>query len=150
MLYELLTGERPYRLKRFSRGALEEAILQVDPVPPGRVPLTDAAADARATTPKKLARLLRGELDNITFKTLRKLPAERYATANAFAEDIGRFLRGEPVLAQRHGVVSRGEVCAPPSDCDWRFRNLAFDPRRRPRSHFARGKSGRDAEGCGR
>ena len=36
MLYELLIGERPYKLKRFTRGALEEAILQMDPVAPSR------------------------------------------------------------------------------------------------------------------
>ena len=96
MLYEVLVGERPYRLKRDSRGALEEAILQAEPTPPSRM-----------TTTKKLAKTLRGDLDTIVIKALKKAPAERYSTADAFAEDIGRYLRGEVVLAQRDSVAYR-------------------------------------------
>jgi WD40 repeat protein/serine/threonine protein kinase/TPR repeat protein len=107
MLYELLTGERPYRLKRDSRGALEEAILKADPVAPSRAALSEADAMARATTAKKLTSTLRGDLDTIVIKALKKLPAERYATANAFAEDIERYLRGDVVLAQRDSVAYR-------------------------------------------
>jgi WD40 repeat protein/tRNA A-37 threonylcarbamoyl transferase component Bud32/TPR repeat protein len=105
MLYELLTGERPYKLKRDSRGALEEAILQVDPVTPSRAALSGAAAAARATSPTKLSSTLRGDLDTIAIKALKKAPAERYATANAFGEDIERFLRGDVVLAQPDSVA---------------------------------------------
>jgi len=107
MLYELLTGERPYKLKRDSRGALEEAILQADPVAPSRSALGEAAAAARATTPNKLSSSLRGDLDTIAIKALKKSPAERYATANAFGEDIERFLRGDVVLAQPDSVAYR-------------------------------------------
>lgn len=101
MLYELLTGERPYRLRRNSPGALEDAILRLEPVPPSRAALGEAAANARATHARKLARALRGDLDTIAIKALKKSPAERYATAEALGEDIGRYLRGDPVLAQR-------------------------------------------------
>jgi WD40 repeat protein/serine/threonine protein kinase/TPR repeat protein len=107
MLYELLTGERPYKLKRDSRGALEDAILLTDPAPPSRATLTESAASARATTAKKLTLVLKGDLDTIASKALRKSPAERYATANAFGEDIARFLRGDVVLAQRDSVAYR-------------------------------------------
>jgi len=107
MLYELLTGERPYKLKRDSRGALEEAILQADPVAPSRAALSEAAAAARATTAKKLSSTLRGDLDTIAIKALKKSPAERYATANAFGEDIERYLRGDVVLAQPDSVAYR-------------------------------------------
>ena len=107
MLYDLLTGQLPYRLKRDSRAALEEAILKVDPTVPSRAPLTEAVAAARATTPKKLARMLDGDLDTIAVKALKKQPAQRYATANAFDEDIARFLRGDVVLAQRDSVAYR-------------------------------------------
>ncbi|MGO9513161.1 MAG: protein kinase domain-containing protein [Steroidobacteraceae bacterium] len=107
MLYELLTGEPPYRLKRDSRGALEEAILQTDPAAPSRVALSETAAQARGTSAKKLARALRGDLDTITGKALKKYPSERYATANAFDEDVARSLSGEVVLAQRDSVAYR-------------------------------------------
>src|SRR5580658_9071500 len=107
MLYELLTGERPYKLKRETRGALEEPILHTDPGAPSRTALNEAAAAARATTAKKLSSTLRGDLDTIVFKALKKSPAERYATANAFGEDIERFLRGDVVLAQPDSVAYR-------------------------------------------
>jgi len=88
VLYELLAGSRPYRLKRDSRGALEDAIVQAEPARP-----SDAA-------PPVLRTELRGDLDTITLKALKKNPAERYATVNALAEDITRYLEHRPVLAR--------------------------------------------------
>jgi eukaryotic-like serine/threonine-protein kinase len=101
LLYGLLTAERPYRLKLESRGALEQAILESDPVPPSRAALTESAAANRVTTVRKLTATLQGDLDTIVLKALKKIPADRYTTVNAFAQDIGRYLAGEPVLAQR-------------------------------------------------
>src|SRR5450631_342414 len=72
MLYELLTGVRPYRLTRDSRAALEEAVLLVDPAMPSRRTITQEAAQARDTTAKKLARSLKGDLDTIIDKALKK------------------------------------------------------------------------------
>jgi eukaryotic-like serine/threonine-protein kinase len=107
MLYQLLTGEWPYKLKRDSRGALEEAILQADPVPPSGAAIEESAAAVRTTTPRKLSSSLRGDLDTIVIKALKKLPNERYATANAFGEDIERYLRGDVVLAQADSAFYR-------------------------------------------
>jgi WD40 repeat protein/serine/threonine protein kinase/TPR repeat protein len=116
MLYELLTGERPYRPKRDSRGALEQAILEEEIVAPSRLRLSDAAAHARRTTPRKLNRVLAGDLDTIVLKALRKNAAERYATVNALAEDIERYLRGEAILARRDSLIYRARKFA------WRHR----------------------------
>jgi serine/threonine protein kinase/tetratricopeptide (TPR) repeat protein len=107
ILYELLSGERPYRLKRPSGGALEEAILHTEPVAPSRLPLTQETARARATSTQKLARSLKGDLDTIIGKTLKKSPSERYASANAFDADIARFLSGEAVPARPDSVAYR-------------------------------------------
>lgn len=107
ILYELLTGVRPYQLKRNSRGALEEAILLADAVAPSRAELSGAAAAARGTTVRKLAKSLAGDLDTIALKALKKAPSERYATVNALDEDIARFLRGDVVLAQPDSVGYR-------------------------------------------
>jgi len=107
MFYELLTGERPYRLRRDSRGALEEAILTAEPVAPSRLAVAEVSAQVRDTTTKKLTRALRGDLDAIAAKALKKAPAERYPTADAFGEDIARFLRGDAVLAQRDSMAYR-------------------------------------------
>jgi WD40 repeat protein/tRNA A-37 threonylcarbamoyl transferase component Bud32 len=107
MLYELLSGQGPYRLTRRSRATLEEAILRTEPLPLARLVASEAAANARATTVKKLSRTLRGDLDTIALKALQKSPTERYATVDALAEDIARWLRGEPVLARRDRFAYR-------------------------------------------
>jgi eukaryotic-like serine/threonine-protein kinase len=88
VLYELLCGQRPYKLTRDSRGALEDAILQAEPSAPSGV------------VPSARRRELRGDLDTIVLKALKKKPEERYATVHALADDIDRFLEGHPVLAR--------------------------------------------------
>lgn len=107
VLYELLTGARPYKLKRETRGRLEEAILAADPSRPSQVNLDAAAAEARGVTAARLARSLKGDLDSIVLKALGKQPSQRYATADAFAQDIGRYLTGEAVVAQPESVWYR-------------------------------------------
>lgn len=92
VLYELLAmlaNARPYQLKRDSRGALEDAILEVEPRPPSAI-----AAD------RALARALRGDLDTIVLKALKKDPGERYSSVEKFAEDIRLHLEDRPVRAQ--------------------------------------------------
>jgi eukaryotic-like serine/threonine-protein kinase len=89
VLYELLAGVRPHRPRRASRAALQEAILQDDAPRP-----SDAAVDPRVRV------TLRGDLDTIVSKALKRQPQERYPTANAFAEDIERYLSGHPVVAR--------------------------------------------------
>jgi WD40 repeat protein/TPR repeat protein len=107
IFYELLVGMRPYRLKRDSRGALEEAILRAEPVAPSRAALSESIAAARGSTSRRLSKALAGDLDTIALKALKKAPGERYATANAFDEDIARFLRGDVVLAQPDSLAYR-------------------------------------------
>jgi len=87
--YELLSGARPYHLKRGSPAELEEAITTLEP------PLASDAAAHPA-----LRRELSGDLDAILNKALKKNPVERYATADALAQDWRRYLGHEPVLAR--------------------------------------------------
>ncbi|HKP63094.1 MAG TPA: serine/threonine-protein kinase, partial [Polyangiales bacterium] len=108
VLYALLCGQRPYRVRRDSRGGLEDAILHTPPVRPSQQALGDQAAAARATTPRRLARALAGDLDTIVGKALKKDPAERYATADALREDLLRYLAGEPVQARPDSLAYRG------------------------------------------
>ncbi|HKU14975.1 MAG TPA: serine/threonine-protein kinase [Steroidobacteraceae bacterium] len=82
LLYELLTDKLPYPRK--SRLELEHAILNLEPARPSEV-----AGNA-----------LRGDLDTIVLKALKKRPDDRYATVNALADDITRYLDGRPVLAR--------------------------------------------------
>lgn len=57
-------------------------------------PAMDAHVRAEA------ARLLRGDVDAVLSKALRREPAQRYATVHALKEDVERFLRGDPVMAR--------------------------------------------------
>ena len=100
LLFELLTGERPYRLKRDTRAALEEAILAADVPRPSDAVGDEAHVLACGLSAAKLARALRGDLDTITLKALKKQAAERYGSAEAFAQDLQRHLRGEAVHAR--------------------------------------------------
>ena len=106
VLYELLTGARPYKLKANSPAQLEQAVAEAEVVRPSSA-VTEAAAAARGVTVSKLARTLRGDLDTILLKALRKDVADRYATVATFSEDLQRYAAGEPVLAQPDRVAYR-------------------------------------------
>jgi serine/threonine-protein kinase len=99
VLYELLCGSRPYKLKVQSAAQLELAILEAEPAVPSSS-LAEAAAAARSTTTVRLARALHGDLDTIARKALAKMPADRYPTIGEFAGDLRRHGAGEPVLAR--------------------------------------------------
>jgi len=99
LLYELLTGVRPYRLKSAaSIGLLEAAIATVEVQRPSAQSGQGASA-ARGTAPEKLARQLRGDLDAIALKALAKDPAKRYPTAAALGADLGRYFDAKPIEA---------------------------------------------------
>jgi tetratricopeptide (TPR) repeat protein len=100
ILYELATGERPYKLARGSAAALEEAILAADVRRPSQAVGDDAKAALRATTVRKLARALRGDLDTIVLTGLRVKLADRYRSVDALAQDIGHYLAGRAISAR--------------------------------------------------
>jgi eukaryotic-like serine/threonine-protein kinase len=95
VLYELLTGSRPYRPKGPTRRDLEQAILEQDPSKPSEQLLTTGDSESG-----KSARRMRGDLDTVVLKALRKDPKQRYATAQAFADDLKRYLAYEPIAAK--------------------------------------------------
>jgi tetratricopeptide (TPR) repeat protein len=89
VLYRLLTGRSPYHLESRTPGELTAAITSQEPERPS------TAASSR------LQRQLRGDLDVILLKALRKEPDRRYASAEQFSEDIRRHLDGLPVAARK-------------------------------------------------
>ena len=106
LLYVLLTGTHPAGAAR-SPATLIHAIVEVEPRRPSDVVRQADAPDALAahavrcgTTPARLRRLLRGDLDTIVAKALKKNAAARYASVTALADDIRRFLRHEPITAR--------------------------------------------------
>ncbi|NNM35093.1 MAG: tetratricopeptide repeat protein, partial [Gemmatimonadetes bacterium] len=115
VLYELLTGRRPYEASPGDLAAAVEGTSREPsnpstvvtrsfdtPKPDGSSETVSPAAigEARNTTPDRLRRVLKGDLDQIVLKALRSNPASRYPSAQALADDIGRFLAGLPVQAR--------------------------------------------------
>ena len=108
LLYLLLTGRHPAADATNSHAELVRMIVDTDPQRPSDVVTstgTDqetatAIAAKRTTTPAGLRRLLRGDLDTIIGKALKKNPQERYVSATALADDLARFLKHEPISAR--------------------------------------------------
>ena len=114
LLYELLTGTTPIERVRFKQAALMEMLRVVreeePPKPSTRLSSTLARASiaaVRNTEPASLSKLLRSELDWIVMKSLEKDRVRRYSTAVNFAEDVQRYLAGEPVLAHPPSATYR-------------------------------------------
>ncbi len=115
LLYELLTGEPPLSKERFREAAYEEirrVIRDEEPAKPStRISsLGDAATTAsgrRQVTPTHLRRALEGDLDWIVMKALEKDRTRRYETPSAYARDIQRYLRHEPVEAGPPSAIYR-------------------------------------------
>lgn len=107
ILYELLTGMRPFDSKRLRQAPLDEVVRilreEEPPAPSKRLaaePTAPELASLRQTTPGSLTKLLRGELDWVVMKCLEKDRARRYETVNALAREVQRFLADEPVEAR--------------------------------------------------
>jgi serine/threonine-protein kinase len=117
VLYELLAGRSPFEGSPSSPIEAERLRETIDPAPPsvtaarlaaGRHDVQpDEIARSRNTTPARLARRLRGDLDRVVLKSLRRESERRYASAGQLAEEIERYLAGHPVSAQADSMVYR-------------------------------------------
>ena len=117
LLYELLTGHRPYRLPGRIQAEVERVICEVEPTRPSTAVTEEVAvrrqdgttemltpqrvSAARRTPVGRLQRLLRGDLDNVVMMALRKEAERRYGSAGQLGEDVDRYLAGRPVIAQK-------------------------------------------------
>lgn len=116
LLYELLTGNRPYDFSREGRAEIERIILEKEPEKPStaitkvRTGDTDGPSGigaARRVAVERLRKKLSGDLDRIILMALRKDPDRRYQSADQFRQDIIRYRTGLPVVAQSDSFVYR-------------------------------------------
>ena len=115
LLYVLLTGRHPAGAGPHTPAGLVKAILDTDPPRPSEIvartqtneEVSVTNAGRRTSTPDKLVRLLRGDLDTIVVKALKKNPGERYPSINSFADDLQRYLRHEPITARPDAIAYR-------------------------------------------
>jgi serine/threonine protein kinase/TolB-like protein/Flp pilus assembly protein TadD len=101
LLYELLTGHRPYRLDGRTLQEIDEIICREEP------PRPSAIVDASAPGGHERRRELAGDLDNIVMMALRKEPERRYPTVSALSDDLGRHLQGLAVDARAADATYR-------------------------------------------
>ena len=122
LLYELLTGHRPYRFSSYVPGEVVRTICEAEPERPSTVVLRReevpgprgievltprSVSETRDGEPGKLRRRLAGDLDNIVLKALRKEPQRRYSSVEQLSEDLRRHLEGRPVSARGDSVAYR-------------------------------------------
>lgn len=110
LLYVLLTGRRAHSFETRSALEIERVVCEEEPTrPSGAVERGEPAdpeatpeelAARRRTTAGALTRTLRGDLDTIVLEAMRKEPRRRYPSVDHFAEDLRRYLDGEPVRAR--------------------------------------------------
>ncbi|HMS40968.1 MAG TPA: serine/threonine-protein kinase, partial [Pyrinomonadaceae bacterium] len=129
ILYELLSGHRPFETKENNIKEIYKAVLETEPKPPSVVisnlgfgisdfesPTIQMSSDTKKqkfqTNPQSAIlnpKSLSGDLDNIVLKALRKEPERRYTSAENLAEDIHRHQRGLPVTARPNTFSYRAE-----------------------------------------
>jgi serine/threonine protein kinase len=114
ILYELLTGHRPYRLLSAAMHEMARVIAEVEPSRPSYVvsttesgsgrsqgPITpDSVSAVREGDPARLRKRLSGDLDAILLMALRKEPERRYSSAESLAKDLERHLQNRPIAAR--------------------------------------------------
>lgn len=133
ILFELLTGFRPYRVKSRSPHDVARAVCDEEPLLPSdalkgengelsAVKVNSAAttlievAELRREPPEVIIEQLRGNLDNIIMKALRKPVDERFASVSAFRDDIERHLKGEAVSVPSYFAPGPGAAAPKPAD----------------------------------
>lgn len=109
LLHELLTGTHPFGAAVSTAGDTQQAIPKDSPTLPSQTAsrIDAAVAALRATTPRKLARQLRGDLDSIVLKAIHSDPEQRYASVGQLADDIQRHLDGKTVAARDTSATYR-------------------------------------------
>jgi tetratricopeptide (TPR) repeat protein len=112
VLYELLTGQSPYRTKTNRPDEIVRAITEQEPTRPSTaVQNRDSRAEIRDSTDSQFtihdSRSLRGDLDNIVLMAMRKEPSRRYSSVGQFSADIQRHLEELPVVARKDTFTYR-------------------------------------------
>jgi serine/threonine protein kinase len=110
LLYLLLSGRHPAGSGPHSPAELVKAVLDLEPPRVSDATTADnrkLIAERRGTTPDKLRRELREDLDTIVGKALKKVPQERYGSVTGFADDLQRYLKHEPISARPDALAYR-------------------------------------------
>ena len=124
ILYELLTGARPFHFKNKNIGEMIFTVSRNEPIPPSRVAKEElritnyklregakvqSPAEENPKSKIQNLKLLRGDLDNIALKALKKEPARRYLSVEQLCDDVRRYQTGFPIAARPDTFRYRAE-----------------------------------------
>ena len=109
LLYRLLTGYQPYQISSISPFAISKIVTEERTIKPSEIYQKIKISDENKKIEKnnKISHQLKGDLDNIILKAMHKDPKQRYLSAEQFAGDIKRYLKGLPVLARKDSTSYR-------------------------------------------
>jgi len=119
LLYVLLTGRHPTASDARAPADVIKAVLETEPVKPsqavlgkeGDLALAASCSARRSTTPERLSQALRGDLDTIATKSIKKDPRERYSTVADLANDLQSYLQDRPISARPDSLTYRSSKC---------------------------------------
>ncbi|RMH55974.1 MAG: serine/threonine protein kinase [Bacteroidetes bacterium] len=106
LLYELLTGRRPYEVSGRTPGEVERIVCETAPPKPSTA-VTRAVPERTPTEAARLRKRLRGDLDTLVLMALRKEPERRYGSVGALIADVRRYLDGHPIAARGDSAAYR-------------------------------------------
>ena len=115
LLYQLLTGCQPYKIKSSSPLTISKVILTENISKPSEA-IKNLSHEQETPQPnsekmsadvKKLSKLLRGDLDNIVLKSMHKDPSQRYNSVQELIDDINKYLTGQPIIARKDTIMYR-------------------------------------------
>ena len=124
ILYKLLTGHSPYKIKSVLHSDISRIITQTEPFKPSeiiyktiekvsgeeKIDITpESISITREGNVEKLHKKLVGDIDNIISMSIRKEPERRYSSVEHFSEDIKRYLNNLPVTAHKDSLSYRGK-----------------------------------------
>ena len=124
ILYRLLTGHSPYKIKSVFHSDISKIITQSEPTKPSEIIfktiVTESEENNSEINPEtisstregnidKLHKKLVGDLDNIISMAIRKEPERRYSSVDNFADDIKRYLNDRPVNAHSDSLIYRSK-----------------------------------------
>ncbi|MGE0131631.1 MAG: protein kinase [Blastocatellales bacterium] len=129
LLYELLTGHRPYKVRSRAPHEIARIISEEEPEKPSCMVIRTRESTAsdgkrkiilspeeigrdRNSSPDELRRELAGGLDNVVMRALQKSPDQRYDSTQDFSQDINRYLQGFPVIAPTYAPTTEQSIDA--------------------------------------
>jgi eukaryotic-like serine/threonine-protein kinase len=112
ILYEILTGAHPFRRANMSPQQIWQSITQTEPARPSSISSKFQVPSSKSETRNPKSQIpnpksLKGDLDNIILKALKKEPARRYGSVEQFSRDLQFYLKGFPVSARPDTLVYR-------------------------------------------